>query len=111
MSNCKLRDLSCLEVLDAVLGELQDVVLIDVVRWVSAEVRRAIGVLHREVEATVADADDGALELGVALLSLPYVELADPVNLAVPCGERIDAIYLCELSVASFFLIAYARES
>ena len=75
----------------------------------SALVGRTVGVLHGELATAVTDAEDGALELGVALLGLPHVELANPVYLAVPSAERIDAVGLGELGVAGLFLVAYAR--
>ena len=102
--------LTRLQILDGVRGHLQDVALIGIVLRVGALVGRAVEILHRELAAAVADAEDGALELGVAGLSLPHVELADEVNLAVPRAERIDAIDLGEQAVALLVLILLAGE-
>ena len=78
--------------------------------WMSADVRSTVVVLHREVETTIADADHGALEIGITLLSLPDVELAYPPDLAVPSAERIDAELVVEHGEACLVLVAQSGE-
>lgn len=99
---------ACLQIFQRVLGQREHVVLIDVVLRVCALVGRAVGVLHGELAAAVTDAEQGALEVGVALLGLPHVHLAHPPYLAVPRAERIDAVGLRTLCVASLLLVADA---
>ena len=74
----------------------------------STLVRSTVGILHRELATTVTDTEQCALELGVALLSLPDIHLTYPPDLTVPCAERVDAVGLCTLGVAGFFLVADA---
>ena len=102
--------LSCLQIFQGVLCKCEHVVLIDIVLRVGALVGGTIGILHGELAATVANAEESALEVGIALLSLPDIHLAYPVNLAVPSTKRIDAVGLRELGVAGFFLIANTRD-
>ena len=102
--------LACLQIFQRVLGEGEDIVLIDVVLRVCALVGRAVAILHRELAATVSDTEHSALVFGVALLCLKHVQLAYPINLRVPSTQRIDAEGLCNLGVACFFLIADAGE-
>ena len=102
--------LSCLQIFQGVLGECEHIVLIDIVLRVGALVGGTIGVLHGELTATVANAEESAQEVGIALLSLPDIHLAYPINLAVPITKRIDAVGLRELGVAGFFLIADAGD-
>ena len=73
-----------------------------------ALVRRSVTILHRELATAVTNAEEGSLELGLALLSLPDIHLADPPYLAVPCSERIDSVGLGALCVAGFLGIANA---
>ena len=70
----------------------------------------AVGVLVGEFQAAVADAEDGALVVSVALTCLPNVELRNPVNLRVPHGQGIDAVGLGENFVALGVLIAETRQ-
>ena len=64
-------------------------------------VGRTVGVLHRELAATVTDTEECALELGVTLLGFPDVHLTNPPDLTVPSAERIDAVGLGTLCIAS----------
>ena len=75
-----------------------------------ALVRGAVRILHGEFAAAVADAQKRALELGIALLGLPDIHLAHPVDLTVPGAQRIDAEGLGQLRVAGFLLVADSGE-
>ena len=92
--------LSGLQIFQRILSQSQHVVLIDVVAWMCALIRRTITILHRELATTITDADECALELSVTLLGLPNIHLAYPPYLAIPCTERIDTVDLGTLNVA-----------
>lgn len=100
--------LSGLQIFQRILSQSQHIILESIVLRVCALIRCTVGVLHRELTTTVTDQDDGSLELGVTLLGFPYIQLAYPIDLAVPCAERIDTEGRCALCIASLFLITDA---
>ena len=75
------------QILDTVLGELQDITLARVVLGVGTLIRCAVVILHRELTTTITNAEHSAstfLESIRSLwstLGLPYVQLRNPINL------------------------------
>ena len=98
--------LSCLQIFQAVLGQSEYIVLIRVVLRMSALVRGAVRILHRELTASITDTEYSSLEFGIALLCFPNIQLRNPVNLRIPCSKRIDTESLCHLGITSLLLIA-----
>ena len=102
-------ELARCEVFNGILRHAQHVGLEGTVVRIGTLVGRSVGILVGELQAAVAHAEDGSLEVGVALTSLPDVELRNPVNLRIPDGKWIDAISLRENFVALGVLIAETR--
>ena len=75
------------QIVDAVLGHLQDVTLARVVLGVGALIGRAVFVLHRELATSITDTEDGASTCLESFgshrsgLGLPDVELRNPIDL------------------------------
>ena len=75
------RDLDRHQVLNTVLGQFQDVVLTGVVLGMGALVGGSIGILHRELTTTIANAEHRTTAFlesfwgFLCTLSLPYIEL------------------------------------